>query len=140
MTRHVLTQYNSADGTTFACDLGTLTRPLKRAAEQVQTNPNLLNQYKSIASGQDGANATGKGGRIPKKARFADNEPGELSRSDSHKKKSVTSVLSGSLRSRLLTGPKIARSGTKTAHAKTAVTAASVGASEATKSITTLRR
>ena len=82
-----MTQYNSAHGTTFACDLGNFTRLLKRATEQVQTNRNLLNQYKSIASGQDGANATGKGGRIPKKVRFADKEPGELSHSDSHKKK-----------------------------------------------------
>ena len=131
--RHVLTQYNSAHGTTFACGLGTLvTRLLKRAAEQVQTNHDLLNQYKSIASGQDGANTTGKSGRIPKKACFASKELGELSHSDSHKKKGVTSVLSGNLRSRTLTGSKIARSGTKTAHAKTAETAASVGASEAT--------
>ena len=31
--RHVLTQYNSAHGTMFACDLGSLNRLLKRAAD-----------------------------------------------------------------------------------------------------------
>ena len=80
--RHVLTQYDVAHGTMFACDLASLTRLLKRAADQVQTSRDLLNQYKSIASG--------KGGRVPKKACFAsqgDNEPGEVSRSDGQKKK-----------------------------------------------------
>ena len=61
--RHVLTQYNVAHGTTFAYNLASLTRLLKQAADQVQTNYNLFNQYKSIASG--------KGGRVPKKTRFA---------------------------------------------------------------------
>ena len=79
---HVLTQYNVAHGTTFACDLASLTRLLKRAADQVQINRDLLNQYQSIASG--------KGGHIPKKVRLAiqgDSEPGEASRSDGQKKK-----------------------------------------------------
>ena len=82
--RHVLTQYNVAHGTTFACDLTSFTRLLKRAADQVQTNRDLLNQYKSIASG--------KGGRVPRKACFAaqgDSEPGQVSRPDGQKKKRV---------------------------------------------------
>ena len=90
--RHVLTQYNSAHGTTFACDLVSLTRLLKSAVDQVQTNRDLINQYKSIASGQAEANTSGQGSRAPTKARFAaqgDSEPGEVSRSDSQKKKRV---------------------------------------------------
>ena len=67
-----------------------LTRLLNRAADQVQTNRDLLNQYKSIASGQAEASGGGKGGRIPKKARFADpgdKESGEVSRLDGNKKR-----------------------------------------------------
>ena len=89
-TRHVLTQYNSAHGTTFACNLASLTRLLKRATDQVQTNRDMLNLYKSIASGQVRANASSKGGCVPKKACFAaqgESEPGELSCSDGQKKK-----------------------------------------------------
>ena len=88
--RHVLTQYKSAHGTTIACDLASLARLLKRAMDQVQTNRDLLNQYKSIASGQSRANGSAKSRPVPKKARFAaqgDNKPGEVSRSDVKKKK-----------------------------------------------------
>ena len=65
--RHVQTQYNSAHETTFACNLVSLTRLLKRTADQVQSNCNLLNQYKSITNGKSGANGSGKGGGSPKK-------------------------------------------------------------------------
>ena len=88
--RHVLAQYNSAHGTTFVCDLTSLTRLLKRAAEQVQTNRDLLNQYKSSASGKAGASGGGKVGHIPEKARFADKgdkEPGKVSCSDGNVKR-----------------------------------------------------
>ena len=88
--RHVLMQYNSGHGTTFACDLPSLTRLLECATDQVQTNHNLLNQYKSITSGHAGASDGSKNGRIPKKARFADpgdKEPGEVSRLGGNQKR-----------------------------------------------------
>ena len=77
-------------GPRFARDLVSLTRLLKCAADQVQTNRDFLNQYKRIASGKSGANCSSKGGRIPKKARFADQrdtEPGDVSPSEGSKKK-----------------------------------------------------
>ena len=104
--RHVLAQYNSAHGTTFACDLVSLTRLFKRVVEQVQTNHNLLNQYKSIASGKARASDGGKGGRIPKKAHFADRETRIRARSLARtaiRNESVTTSRSGSLRSSTLT-------------------------------------
>ena len=89
MTRHIHMQYNASHGTTFACHLESLYRLLKLAVKTAQINCNLLNQYKSIANGKAGANSGGKGGYIPKKARFADkgdNEPGEVPHSDGKKK------------------------------------------------------
>ena len=72
LMRHVLTQYNSVHGTIFACNLTSLTRLLKRAADQLQPNRDLLNQLKSTASGKARASGDDKKGRIPKKSRFAD--------------------------------------------------------------------
>ena len=43
--KHVVTQYNNAHGTTFACELDQLMRLLKRSTDTVLTNRNLLNQY-----------------------------------------------------------------------------------------------
>ena len=76
--KHVLAQYNNAHSTTFACELDQLTRLLKRGADAVVTDRNLLNQYKQIASG---SGHVPKDDKIPrKKARFADKEqePGEV--------------------------------------------------------------
>ena len=90
MTCHIQTQYNAFCRTTFACDLESLARLLKRAAEAVQTNRDLPNQYKSIANGKVGTNRGGKGSRIPKNTCFedkGDKGPGEVPRSDSNKKK-----------------------------------------------------
>ena len=47
---HVQIQYNLSHGRAFACDMVSLTSLLKRAADAVQINPDLLNQYKSIAN------------------------------------------------------------------------------------------
>ena len=83
--KHVQTQYNASHGTTFACELEPLARLLKRSAEAVQSNRNMLNQFKRVANGNE------YNKQIPKKkARFADRdkkEPGEVARSGSKKKK-----------------------------------------------------
>ena len=119
---------------TFVCDLESLTRLLKHAAEAVQTNRNLLHQYKSTANGEASANRGGKGGRIPKKARFADKgdkEPGEVLCL-------VNVARSGSRTSRTPTGPRLAKSLKPTAHVSPAEAAVSVGVSGARKGITIL--
>ena len=133
--KHVLEQYNSAHGTTFTCELDQLLRLLKRSAEAVVTNRNLLNQYKQIASG---SGHLPRDGKIPrKKPRFMEKkqEPGEIWDT---KRRSAPTARSGNRTTKTHTTPMSVISITSTGPPNPAAVAASVGARTATRSTTTL--
>ena len=75
--KHVLAQYNSAHGTTSACELDVLTCLLKGSAEAVQVNRILLNQYKSIAIGSCAIPKDGKISKKKARSTGQGKEPGE---------------------------------------------------------------